>query len=126
MANHTYENINLSKICLETPFTEDRIFTATGAGTTKAGTILQLAGDKYVVGLAAGTFDAVLQYDVVATGAGDLPIRPVLSGKVRADKVFLELTPTTALTASQKAKLRANDILAVSVDELGKFNNPGA
>ena len=126
MANREFINIDNSSICMETPFTQDRIFTAADSTDVAAGTILKLVGEKYELAESADTFDAVLQYDLAVSTAGDLPIRPVLAGKVRADKIFLAAAPTTALTVSQKAKLKTNGILAVDVEELSKFNNPGS
>lgn len=133
MANHTYQNIDLSTVCIDTPFTQDEIIVATGAGTIAAGTLLgRVTASGKLLATATGAVDgsetpvSVLQYDIEAAGAGDLPCRPVLKGSVRADKCFLAATPSTALTPAQKDALRTMGILAVEVDELGKFNNPGA
>jgi hypothetical protein len=128
MANITTTNIDLSVVCLETPYTEDETFTAGGAGTTAAGTLLGriTASGKLIVCDDAAVDGsqvavAVLQYDVVAAGAGDLTIRPVLKGRVRKDKIFYEnADPIVPATLDQ---LRTMGIIAVDVDQLGKFNN---
>jgi len=128
MANREYENIDLNTVALEEPFTADETFTAAGAGTTAAGTLLgriTASGKLIVCDDAAGdgseVATAVLQYDVVAAGAGDLPIRPILKGKVNLSKIFYE--NADPITEATKDQLRTMGILAVDVTSLGEFNN---
>lgn len=130
MANKETLDIDLSVVCIDTPFTQDETLVATGAGTIVAGTVLgRITASGKLTAVVGGAGDgsvvavSVLQYDVVAAGAGDLPIRPVLKGSVRADKVFLAASPTTPLTPAQLDELRTMGILAVAVDQLGQFNN---
>jgi hypothetical protein len=135
MANREFENIDLSSICLETPYVQDDIFAAVGANPpeVKAGTVLgRVTSDQKLVACDLSETNgsqipiAVVQYDFKPAAPGDVSIRPVLGGMIRADKTFFAGSPTTPLTKIQKDLLRKVGIQAVDVDQLGQFNNPGA
>jgi hypothetical protein len=132
MSNRTYENIDLSKVCLETPVTDDEVLVMTLDQALTAGTVLgRVTASGKLLPYDSGAADgsqvpmAVLQYDVTATAAGDYPIRPVLGGKVRLDKLHAAAAPLVALTKAEQDALRTFAIFAIPVDQLGQFNNPG-
>ena len=69
------------------------------------------------------TARGILTIEEVATGATDVSFRPLISGKVRAEKIFTDALPTTAITDLIKAQLHDAGIYAVSVDELNIQDN---
>lgn len=128
MANITTTNIDLSEVCVDEPFTADETFTAGGAQTYAAGTLLgritasgkMLACDDAAVD-GSEVAVAVLQYEVVAAGAGDITIRPVLKGTVRQDLLSYDnADPIVAATLDQ---LRTMGIIAINPEQLGQYNN---
>lgn len=134
MPNREFENIDLSSICLEMPFVQDDIFAAVTDASVAAGTILgRVTSDQKLIPCDIAANDgsqipvAVMQYGFTPSGAGvEVGVRPVLGGKLRADKIFFAGAPTTPLTKIEKDLLRKTGIYAVDVSQLGKFNNPGA
>jgi len=70
----------------------------------------------------AETATDVLTYDVTATGAGDVPIRSMVEGRVRKERLLID-NPQVAVTAAVIEQLRARGITAVECKELGKLDN---
>jgi len=64
---------------------------------------------------------AVLGYQVAKAGSGDVQIRPVVSGKVRKEKLVIDSGAT--VTAAILDKLRAAGITAVSYAEMHVLDN---
>ncbi len=81
----------------EDPVWQDETFTAAGAGTTPAGTILarSTASGKLILYVKGGSTDgngvpvAVLSTDLVAAGAGDVFCRPVVKGQVAKTRLVI-------------------------------------
>ena len=65
----------------------------------------------------------ILTVAVTVTAQADVSFRPLISGKVRAGKIFTDAAPTTAITAEIKKQLHDVGILAVTVDELNSQDN---
>lgn len=91
-------------------------------------TLAVVADGDWVIYAADGVGGAqiargILTTEQVATGAADQSFRPMISGKVRAEKIFTDAAPTTAITDLIKKQLHDADILAVSVDELNIQDN---
>jgi hypothetical protein len=110
---------------------ENDVFTAGGANTYPKGLLLGrfTASGKlqpYVSGAADGTEIpiAVLAAEIVATGAGDTNMRPLLSGGVRQDMltVWNGGTPI-AVTQPEVDLLRDYAIIASTDRELLRFDN---
>lgn len=106
----------------------DGVATATGAATWPVGAVLAklTASGKYVrfdpaAATGAEIPKAVLAAELVFTGAGDKPIRPLISGRVRLGK--LVDTAGTALTAVAIDQLRDYTIIAQPVRQLSIQDN---
>ncbi len=126
MSNVVTTNIDAGNVILDNATHRDKTFTAPGAGTTPSGTVLATvtATGKLVPYAVAGSGGAavatdVLTYDVVATGAGDIPIRSMVSGRVRKERLLIP----GAVTEAVIAQLRLQTIIAVEVEELGDYDN---
>ena len=78
--------------------------------------------DKTGVG-GAQLAKGILTIEQIATGTEDQSTRPLISGKVRAEKIFTDAAPSTAITDLIKEQLREIGILAISVDELNIQDN---
>jgi hypothetical protein len=106
----------------------DATATATGAATWPVGAVLAkvAASGKYVRFDPAGSGGAeipkaILAAELVFTGSGDKPIRPLISGRVRLGK--LVDTAGTALTAVAVDQLRDYTIIAQPVTQLSIQDN---
>lgn len=105
----------------------DTAWTATGADTLVAGTIMaRLATGKWgifddngagVLAIAKG----VLLYDAVATGAGDVPVDVCVRGTVNQDRLVIDDGGT--VDADVLDGLRATGILAEPVKQLSQEDN---
>lgn len=91
-------NNDLGSIILKDAVFRDEPLTFTGADTYLAGTILarDSSTDKLIAFVAGGSTNengipkAVLTYDVVATGAGDIQIRAMVGGTVRKSRLIID------------------------------------
>lgn len=128
MANIEITNNKTRGIALWEPVHEDAIATFGGAATWPAGSVLGkvTATGKYVR-FAPGAADgseiplAVLSQDVTADGAGDVAIRPVIAGRVRAGDLVNNVD--AALTAVQLDQLRDYSIIALGTTQLAELDN---
>jgi hypothetical protein len=108
-------------------------FTITDAGTDFAladkFSLTVAANGKMVVfalaGLGGAQFPiAVLTSDEVATGAGDLPIRPAISGQVRKEKLIIDLDGDGSnVDVTVLDQLRDFGIIPIDVQELNVLDN---
>ena len=128
MANIEITTNKTRGIVLWDPVHEDAIATFAGAETWPAGAVLGkvTATGKYVR-FAPGAADgseiplAVLSQDVEAAGAGDVAIRPVIAGRVRAGDLVNNVD--AALTAVQLDQLRDYSIIALGTTQLAELDN---
>lgn len=111
---------------------QDDTFTAGGAGTTPEGTILardSVSGKliPYVKGGVTnedGIPKAVLTYDVVAAGAGDLAVRPAIKGEFIKERLIIAADGDDInIDAAVKDLLRDYGLLAVNVEQLNNLDN---
>lgn len=132
MANLTVTNSDLGVVGIKGLEIKDDLLTFAGAGTVLEGTILardsvSLKLVPYVKGGIAnenGIPKAVVGYDVVATGAGDVAVRSIISGDVREDKLIIDADGTGAnIDNAVLDQLRDYNINALSVDELNILDN---
>lgn len=132
MSNITITNNDLGSVIIHGETFDDDVFTAGAAKTYPAGTIL--ARDSSTLKLVPfvkggvtnenGVPKAVLGYDVVAEGAGDIPVRPMLEGKVDATRLIIDADGDASnVDAAVLDGLRAYSITAINVDELSLLDN---
>lgn len=122
-------NVNQGGIVIGDAEYDAALLTHAGAGTIAAGTILGriTASGKFVV-YASGASDgseipvAVLTIDSVATGAGDLAIRPLIGGRVKTSKIIDPNTSTVPTKAVQDA-IRSYGIVCIDTDEINIQDN---
>ena len=128
MANIEITNNSTSGVAIWEPVHEDAVATFGGAATWPAGSVLGkvTATGKYVR-FAPGAADgseiplAVLSQDVTADAAGDVAIRPVIAGRVRAGDLVNNVD--AALTAVQLDQLRDYSIIALGTTQLAELDN---
>lgn len=130
--NMTATNIDSGRVVLERgPFRDDT-FTAGGAQTYAAGTILarDSVSLKLVPFVKGGTTNengipkAVLTYDVVADGAGDIPIRMMESGVVKFQDLVINADGDNSnVDAAVIDQLRDYGLQVKDVTEAGKQDN---
>lgn len=67
---------------------------------------------------------AVLTHDVTATGAGNVPVRPLVRGSVKKERLIVAATGDgSTITTSHLETLRGFGILAISVTQLAGLDN---
>lgn len=132
MPNLTIANVDTGSVVLDNASYENDTFTAAGAGTTPAGTILARATSsaKLIPYVKGGSTDgdgipvAVLSYDVEATAAGDVSIRPLVGGEVRKQRLIIAADGDASnVDKVVEDLLRDYSIIAISVDELTQYDN---
>ncbi len=131
MANISIENIDLGNVILDQAVFRDETLAFVGADVLAAGTILArtTATGKlgiYAIGGAGGlgTPVAVLTYAVEAAGAGDVAVRPMISGKVRTERLIVDADGDGSnLTPAILDQLRSMSIVPVDVTELNILDN---
>ena len=130
MANIEITNNKTNGITVWEPSYQDETFTAAGADTFVAGTVLgrvtasgNLAPYSGATNLPVGTNVpiAVLRNEIVTTGAGDTPIRAMISGKVRSDDLVHH--GTGALTQAELDLLKDQMIIGVETEQLTSQDN---
>lgn len=132
MSNIAIQNNDLGNVILEDVRFEDGLLTFGGAGTIVAGTIL--ARDSvsllYVPFVKGGVVNengipkAVLTYDVTATGAGDVPMRALVNGRVRKERLIIDADGDGSnVDAAVLDQLRDYSITALSVKDLSVLDN---
>ena len=132
MANSIITNVDLGNvILLNAQFGDDEL-TFAGAGTVLAGTILarDSVSLKLVPFVKGGVINengipkAIITFDVVATGAGDLPVRAGISGSYRKERLIIDADGNdTNVDAAVKDQLRDYDLVPIDVDELLSLDN---
>lgn len=135
MPNIVTTQIDVGSIVLQaddaTSF-EDATVTFAGADNFKAGTILarSTASGKYILYAVGGATDgngtprAILMTELTASGAGDLPGRVLLVGRVRKSKLIVDAAgDDSTITPAVKDLLRQTGIIAVESKQLAKADN---
>jgi len=131
MANVEITNIDLGSVVFESGDFRDGLLTFAGAATMKSGTILarDSTNNKFVPFVVGGSTNgngipkAVLTYDVVATAAGDIPIRAMTSGAVRKQRLVINADGNASnITEAILDQLRDYKISTVDVQELGQYS----
>ena len=132
MANITITNNNAGSVILESGEFRDDLLTFGGAGTVLEGTILarDSVSLKLVPFVKGGTTNengipkAVLTYAVTATGAGDLPVRDMVSGSVRKQLLVIDADGDASnIDNAVIDQLRDYSLVTIDVQELNILDN---
>lgn len=132
MSNITVTNVDIGNVILKDGEFRDDLLTFAGAATVKEGTILardsvSLKLVPFVKGGATnenGIPKAVLTYDVTATGAGDVAIRDMVSGSVRAQRLVIDADGDASnVDAAVLDQLRDYALVSIDVQELNILDN---
>jgi hypothetical protein len=132
MSNITITNVNDGSPILCGGEFRDELLTFAGAATIKAGTILardsvSLKLVPFVVGGVAnenGIPKAIVTYEVVAAGAGDVAIRAGISGSYRKPLLVIDADGDDSnITGAVVDKLRDYALIPVAVTELNTLDN---
>lgn len=132
MANLTTTNNDLGTVLVGDAEFKDDLLTFTGADTYVEGTIL--ARDSVSLKLIAfvkggvanenGIPKAILTYDVVATGAGDIAIRAGVAGVFRKEKLVIDADGDDSnVDNAVTDQLRDYGLVPLNVDELNIQDN---
>ena len=132
MANITITNNDLGSVILKDGEFRDDLITFAGAGTVVGGTILardsvSLKLVPYVKGGVTndnGIPKAVLTYGVEATGAGDVAVRDMVSGSVRAERLVIDADGDASnIDNAVLDELRDYSLVSIDVQELNILDN---
>jgi hypothetical protein len=132
MSNITITNVDIGNVILKDGEFRDDLLTFAGAATVLAGTILarDSVSLKLVPFVKGGTTNedgipkAVLTYDVTATGAGDVAIRDMVSGSVRAERLIIDADGDGSnVDVVVLDQLRDYSLVAIDVTELNILDN---
>lgn len=125
-------NVDLGSVILKDGEFRDELLTFAGAGTVVEGTILardSVSGNlvPYVIGGVTnenGIPKCVVTYDVVATGAGDVPVRIMMTGSLRAQRLVVDADGDNSnITNAILDQLRDYSLVAIDVQELNILDN---
>ena len=125
-------NNDRGSVVVECESSERNVITFGGAGTLKAGTILarSTATGKLVPYVKGGNTDgngtpkAVLTYGVTRSTAGDLPVRAMISGKVKLERLVIAADGDSSnVDAVVFDLLRAVGIVPLSVEQRAVLDN---
>lgn len=128
----TINNCDTGTVILGNTLFDDSVLTVAAAGTVKQGTILarDTVTGKFVVFVKGGSTNgngfpkAVLTYDVTAKAAGDVPIRPAISGEFRKERLIIAADGNASnLDPATLDAMRGYGLVAISVRELGALDN---
>ena len=128
----TVTNIDHGSVVYRHPVYEDDVLVFTAAGTVAAGTILardsvSLKLVPYVKGGVAnenGIPKAVLTVAVTAAAAGDQPVRPLIAGEVRRERLIINADGSGInIDAAVLDQLRDHNIAAISVQQTAVLDN---
>lgn len=128
MPNLEITNNSTAGIVIWEPVYEDAIITFPGASTFPAGAVLaKIDGtdeyQRFNPGLADGREipKAVLAFELTADGAGDLPVRVIISGRVRREDLSDNLG--AVLTQDAIDLLRDYTIIGQTTTQLSQEDN---
>lgn len=128
MTNIEITNNATSGVVIWEPVFDDDVLIVTGAVTYAAGTVLgRITASGKLTAYTSGAGDgsqvpiAVLHEETVFTGAGEIPFRPILGGRVR--RADLVAHGVGALTQAEVDLLRDYGIVALTTTQLAELDN---
>lgn len=132
MTNITITNNDLGSVILDGGEFRDDLLTFGGAGTVIEGTILarDSVSLKLVPFVKGGSTNengipkAIITYDVTATGAGDVPVRDMVSGTVRGSRLVIDADGDASNVDNKVIdQLRDFSLITIDVQELNILDN---
>lgn len=132
MANSTITNVDIGNVVQQDADFRDELLTFGGAATVLEGTILardSVSGKlvPFVKGGATnenGIPKAIVTYDVVAAGAGDVAIRAGVAGKYRKERLVIDADGDASNVDDVVIdQLRDYGLVPIDVQELGILDN---
>ena len=132
MANPTITNIDLGSVILQNASFRDELLTFAGAVTVVAGTILardsvSLKLVPFVKGGATnenGIPKAIITADAVATGAGDVAVRPGVAGEYVLERLIIDADGDGSnIDNAVIDQLRNYSLVPIDVKELNILDN---
>jgi hypothetical protein len=132
MSNITIQNNKTRGIVLWDPVFKPELVTFAGANTFAAGTILarDSVSLKLVLFVKGGATNengipkAVLTQELIATGAGDLPARPLVGGQVRSGDLIIDSDGDASnIDAAVLDQLRDYGIVGLPTQQLAELDN---
>lgn len=132
MANIEITTNDTRSLVVWDPVHDDDVLTFAGAGTLLAGTILarDSVSLKLVPFVKGGSTNengipkAVLRVETTATGAGDVPCRPILAGRLRSRDLVIDADGDASnVDAAVLGQLRDYAIVAVGSTERSELDN---
>jgi len=130
--NMRVTTVDLGSVQLGNNQFQDELLTFAGENTFVEGTILarDSVSGKLVPFVPGGNTNengipkAVLAVETTRATAGDVPIRPIISGDVVAERLVID--NGDPMTAAIKDQLRSYGIVALSVADLSVLDNGGS
>lgn len=132
MPNISITNNDLGSVILSEAVHRDDLLTLAGADTIAAGTILarDSVSGKLVLFVKGGVTNengipkVVLAYEVVAAGAGDVPIRAGIQGKYIKSRLVIDADgDATNVDNAVMDQLRDYGLISIDVQELNVLDN---
>ena len=124
MPNPSVTNVDIGSVALEDARYDDDIFVAAGAITLEEGTVLgrvTASGKLYLFDKSASDGTEVpikvMGYKKVIEAAGDIPVRPILSGGVKKDRLIIAAGGDTTVDDVVVDQLKDSSIVAQTVTE---------
>ncbi len=132
MSNIDITNNDLGSVIIQRGAFLDGTIAFGGADVLAPGTILArvISNGKYQIYVKGGSTDGdgvpvgVLTYELEATGAGDLPARPMRNGEVDKDRLVIDADGDAAnVDASVIDLLQQVGLIATTVEQLAQLDN---
>lgn len=132
MADPIITNVNVGNVIIGAVNNADGLLTFAGANTVIAGTILAVdsVSLKYVPFVKGGATNengipkAVISYAVTSAGAGDVTVRPIISGEVQTERLVIDADGDASnVDLAVTDGLRDFSIVAISATELNIQDN---
>ena len=132
MSNLTITNVDTGNVILKDAKFDDGLLTLAGADTIAEGTILarDSVSLKYVLYVKGGSTNengipkGVITYEAVSTGAGDIPVRVMVSGYVKQERLIIDADGDASnIDNAVRDQLRDYGIIPQSVNELNIQDN---
>jgi hypothetical protein len=132
MSNISINNIDTGNVILADAKFNDGVFTAGSTSVVLSGTILarNTTTNKFIPYVKGGTTDgngvplAVLTYDITPAAAGDVAIRPMLSGSVVLERLVIFADGDGSnVGAVETDGLRDYSIVPINVTQLSGYDN---
>lgn len=132
MSNITVTNNDIGSVILKDAQFRDGLITFAGAGTLLEGTILAVdsVSSNFVPFVKGGVTNengipkAILTYEVVATGAGDIPSRLGVAGSYRKERLVIDADGDDSnVDQAVIDELRDYGLVPIDVQELNILDN---